>query len=51
MNIPGLLRRLQEDAYPGYFALEPHSTVENVIRYYEAAIPLLKELGCFQPQS
>ena len=51
VNIPGLLRRLQEDAYPGYFALEPHSTVENVIRYYEAAIPLLKELGCFQPQS
>lgn len=47
VNITGLLDKLIEDRYEGFVTLEPHSTYENVIDYYQVAIPLLRAAGYF----
>ncbi len=47
VNVPGLLSRLKQDGYEGYIALEPHSSVENVLAYYQNAMPLLRSMGYF----
>lgn len=49
VNIIGLLDRLTQDEYDGYIALEPHSSVANVLAYYQEAIPLLRSMGYFLP--
>lgn len=45
VNIIGLINRLKQDQYNGFITLEPHSTLENVMAYYEIAIPLMRSLG------
>jgi len=45
VNIVGLINKLKSDAYDGFLTLEPHSSLDNVISYYDTAIPLLRELG------
>jgi sugar phosphate isomerase/epimerase len=45
VNITGLINRLKQDQYSGFITLEPHSTLENVMAYYEIAIPLMRSLG------
>jgi sugar phosphate isomerase/epimerase len=35
VNIGGLMRRLMEDGYDGWYALEPHTTPETALFYYE----------------
>ena len=47
VNVIGLLERLKHDNYEGYIALEPHSSVENVLVYYQDAIPRLRNMGYF----
>jgi sugar phosphate isomerase/epimerase len=42
VNITGLLERLVTDQYAGYLTLEPHSVLENVLAYYEVAIPWVR---------
>jgi sugar phosphate isomerase/epimerase len=43
VNILGLIQKLCDDNYQGYFALEPHSVVSEVLEYYKMAIPFIKE--------
>jgi sugar phosphate isomerase/epimerase len=45
VNIIGLLERLQADGYAGYFTLEPHSVLENILPYYESAVPLARSFA------
>jgi sugar phosphate isomerase/epimerase len=45
VNVIGLINRLKQDHYNGFLTLEPHSTLKNVMAYYEIAIPLMQILG------
>lgn len=42
VNITGLLERLIADRYAGYLTLEPHSVLENILAYYEVAVPWIR---------
>lgn len=45
VNIQGLIGRLQSDHYDGYITLEPHSSLVNVLVYYQSAVPYLRNMG------
>ena len=47
VNIVGLINKLRSDAYNGFLTLEPHSSLENVISYYDVAIPFMRESGIY----
>lgn len=42
VNITGLMDTLREDGYEGHITLEPHSTLEEVRKYYDHNIPLFR---------
>ncbi len=48
VNVDGLLRRLTGDGYAGFCTLEPHTTPNNVERYYREEISYLRNLGFFR---
>ena len=48
VNIDGLLSRLEEDGYDGFCSLEPHTTPENVVKYYEEETEYLRDKGFFE---
>jgi len=47
VNIDGMLLRLKADDYDGYCTLEPHTTSNNVEKYYEQEIDYLKRTNHF----
>ncbi len=47
VNVEGLLLRLQDDHYPGYCMLEPHTTPGYAEEYYAKEIDYLRKNGFF----
>lgn len=43
VNIDGLMRRLREDGYDGWYTLEPHTTPEIALAYYREETAFVRE--------
>jgi len=50
VNIEGILRRLLRDGYDGFCTLEPHTTPELCLEYYEKETAYLYGTGFFCPE-
>lgn len=48
VNISGILARLKRDGYEGFCTLEPHTTRQQALAYYEPELRYLRGLSVFE---